>query len=344
MALELDAERAVCFRCGTAYGRRKGNFPVSYSVLYKGIGYLPYCRNCVETMFNDYLKQCGGDTRQAVRQMCRKLDLYWHSTIFDSVEKKTTSRTIMTNYIQRVNNIVYAGKSYDDTLKAEHRLWEDEPEPVEEPEPEAPSEQKTASGSGVPGLTMDDIPEEVIEFWGPGYTPKMYSELEQRLQYYRGQMPEDMQSDLGTETLLRQIAMMEIDINRARADGRPVDKMVNSLNSLLSSLNKPQKGAAQDASAANTPFGVWIKRWEDERPLPEIDESMKDVDGIVKYVLTWVYGHMAHMLKIRNARTPLYDDAVRRLRVEHPEYDDEDDDTMLYDLFGDGEPDAGSDE
>ena len=330
MAIELESDRSVCYRCGIAYGRRKGNFPVCYAGMYRGAGYLPFCKNCVDSMYNEYLAQCG-DSKQATRQMCRKLDLYWNEQIFDSVDRKSTTRTAMTNYIQRVNNLAYAGKSYDDTLIAEGGLWKkpdvvvvEEPEPVESD----------------PALSMDDIAQEVIEFWGPGYTPEMYMELEQRLQYYRAQMPEGAQKDLGSETLLRQIAMMEIDINRARADGKSVDKMVNSLNSLVSALNKPTKGTVSDTASANTPFGVWIKRWEDERPLPEIDESMKDVDGIVKYVLTWVTGHIAHMLKIKNARTPLYDDAIRKLRVEHPEYDEDDDETMLYDLLGDGDPDA----
>ena len=335
MAIEMESGSAVCCRCGTAYGRRKGYFPVCYAGMYRGTGYLPICKPCVDLMYGEYLSQCG-DAKRATRQMCRKLDLYWNSQIYDSVEKKATTRTMMTNYIQRVNNISYAGKSYDDTLLAEGKLWAEhgaQTEPVI-----APVVTEPADGDS---LSLDDIPKEVIEFWGPGYPPETYLELEQRLQYYRGQMGDDAKADLGTDTLLRQIAMMEIDINRARADGRSVDKMVNSLNSLLSSLNKPQKNAAVDSAVANTPFGVWIKRWEDERPLPEMDESMKDVDGITKYVLTWVFGHMAKMLKIKNLRTPLYDDAVARLRVEHPEYDDEDDETLLYDLFQDGDGNAG---
>ena len=340
MAIEMDSDKAICCRCATAYGRRKGNFPVCYAGLYRGAGYLPICKTCVDTMYTEYLGQCG-DSKQATRQMCRKLDLYWNPIIFDAVGKKSTTRTVMTNYIQRVNNLAYAGKSYDDTLLAEGRLWEKQSNPEDDAEPEEIPEKEQPEDSS---LTMDDIPEDVIEFWGPGYTPHMYMELEQRLRYYRDQMGEDARADLGTDTLLRQIAMMEIDINRARASGRSVDKMVNSLNSLLSSLTKPQKGIALDTAAANTPFGVWIKRWEDERPLPEIDDSMKDVDGIVKYVLTWVYGHIAHMLNIKNARTPLYDDAIAQLRVNRPEYDDEDDETLIYDLFGDGDNDADFDE
>lgn len=339
MGLEMDSDRSICCRCGTAYGRRKGNFPVCYAGLYRGTGYLPICRNCVDTIYNEYFAQ-SGDQKKATRQVCRKLDLYWNDQIYESVANKSTTRTMMTNYIQRVNNISYAGKSYDDTLISDGTMWKfSEEDLYQEPE-----EEIVVPDQNDDELTLDDIPKEVIEFWGPGYTPGMYMELEQRLQYYRGQMGEDARTDLGTDTLLRQIAMLEIDINRARASGKSVDKMVTSMNSLLSSLSKPQKNAAIDTAAANTPFGVWIKRWEDERPLPEVDDSMKDVDGIIKYVLTWVYGHMAHMLKIKNARTPLYDDAIASLRVEHPEYDDEDDETLLYDLFGDGDTDAGTDD
>ena len=345
MASEMDAERAICCRCGTAYGRKKGNFPVSYAALYRGSGYLPYCKNCVDAIYNDYVTKCE-DPKKAVRQVCRKLDIYWHDTLYERVARKATTRTMMTNYIQASNNIAYAGKSYDDTLIAEGRFWNfgladriAEKDDTEETESAGMSADAETAESVI---TFDDIPEDVIAYWGPGYTPEMYMELEQRLQYYKGQMEDSEQTDLGAQMLLRQIAMLEIDINRARADGKSVDKMVSALNSLIASLKKPQRNAAADTASANTPFGVWIKRWEDERPLPEIDESMKDVDGIVKYVLTWVYGHLAHMLKIKNARVPLYEEAIARLRVEHPEYDEDDDETMIYDLFGDGDTDGGA--
>ena len=59
------------------------------------------------------------------------------------------------------------------------------------------------------------------------------------------------------------------------------------------------------------------------------------------------------MLGIKNSYCKMYEDEIARLRVDRPEYDDEDDDTMLNDLFGGvefddsmlsgngGEPDAG---
>ena len=115
MALEMNTDKVICPTCGTGYPKRKGHFPVSYGELYKGIGYIPYCRACVDKIYSQYLAQCK-DSKIAVRQTCRKLDLYWNENIFDSVAKKSSVRSIMTQYIVRINSVSCAGKSYDDTL------------------------------------------------------------------------------------------------------------------------------------------------------------------------------------------------------------------------------------
>mgnify|MGYP003312541069 CR=1 FL=1 len=124
--------------------------------------------------------------------------------------------------VKQGHTLTYSGKSYDDTLIEEGTLW-----PWNSGSVSADKDEEA--------FTPD---EDVISFWGPGYTPEMYKELEQRLRYYRSKMPTNSDPDMNTEMLLRQIAMMEIDINKARADGRPVDKMTNSLSSLLNSLQK----------------------------------------------------------------------------------------------------------
>lgn len=339
MAIEIGSSNIYCSRCGKAYSSRKGYFPVSYAALYKGTGYIPICKGCVDSIYNTYLSQCN-NAKDAVRQTCRKLDLFWSEAIFGRIEKLNTPYTIMSNYIQYLNRQTYAGKSYDDTLSYDGELWsftsrEDKPSNNSISQEDRGEKQEYV----VAELEPIEITEDVVAFWGPGYTPEMYIELERRLQYYRSQMDESQQ-DMSTDAILRQIVMLEIDINKARADGKAVDKMMSTMNSLISSLNKPTKKSDDSSSGfAATPFGVWIKRWEDERPLPEIDDSLKDVDGIIKYVLTWVYGHVTHMLGVRNTYSKLYEDAIESYRVSRPEYDEEDDDTMLYDIFKD---DGGS--
>ena len=114
----METDRVVCARCGKTYPKRKSNFRVSYAACHKGLGYLPICCDCIDSLYNTYLAQCN-NTKDAVRQMCRKLDLYWNESAYESVEKKSTTRTIMSQYIQRINTMTYAGKSYDDTLSNE---------------------------------------------------------------------------------------------------------------------------------------------------------------------------------------------------------------------------------
>ena len=336
-AIELKSTSAVCRKCGIAYGQVKGYFPVSYSYLYKGSGYLPYCKQCVEDMYLEYLALCK-EPADAVRQMCRKLDLYWSQKIFDAAMKMNTSRSIMTSYLSKINSMNNAGKCYDDTLKEEGMLWKWKNSSGGNPAESYASQNPEDSSDG-----NETISPEIVAFWGPGYTPKMYAELEQRLQYYRSkpELAGSSDMDMNTEMLLRQIVMMEIDINRARADGRSVDKMAASLSSFLKELQKPKKDDA-DSASASTPFGVWIKRWEDQRPIPEPDEDLKDVDGIRKYVMTWFYGHLAKMLGIKNTYSKMYEDEIDRYKVERPEYDDEDDESITNDIFG-GSTD-GSDE
>lgn len=326
MAIEMSSDTAICSRCGKKYSRRKGYFPVSYAILHKGIGYVPVCKDCIDTMYNTYLAQCN-NAKDAVRQMCRKLDLYWSESVYETVSRKSTTRTMMTQYIAKINTITYAGKSYDDTLSEEGTLWNFNPET------DVSSEYED---SDTPQNELLETPEEIITFWGSGYSDEMYRELEQRRQYWMSKFPEGTELDVGTEALIRQICSLELDINRDRIAGKSVDKSVNALNNLLGSANlKPnQQKADGDSAQENTPFGVWIRRWETQRPVPDPDPELEDVDGIIRYISIWFLGHLCKMLGIKNTYCRLYEEEIAKMRVDRPEYEDEDDETLFNDIFG----------
>lgn len=328
MAIEMSSDSVICCRCGMKFGRRKGNFAVSYASSYRGIGHLPICKECVETMYNGYLAQCN-DRRAAVRQMCRKLDLFWSDQLFDAVSKKSATRSIMTQYVARINTDTYAGKSYDDTLIADGTLWLFDRVPSQESSDDTINEasQPTEEPVVLPAQT-EPVKEDVIAFWGTGYTPSMYAELEQRRSYWMSRFPDDVELDIGTEAIIRQICSLELDINRDRAAGRAVDKSINALNTLLGSANlKPvqKKQDDNDLAMANTPLGVWLYRYENKRPLPDVYDDSK----ILKYVFTWM-GHLCKMLGMKdNKYTKLYEEAIARYSVDKPEYDGDDDEAML---------------
>lgn len=330
--LPVSNQKFYCYRCGMAFSRQKGYFPVSHSPMYRGIGYLPFCNDCVDTLFDEYRQSLGSD-REAMRRLCMKLDLYWHDSIFDMVERTAGVNSKVRSYIGKTNIIRYIDKSYDDTVEEEERngiaaaRQEERVQTGYLPEDDAQEENI-------------DIPEDVILFWGPGYTPKMYLELEERKKYWLSRFPVGYNFDIGEEALIRQICNLEIDINHDRAAGKSIDKNVNTLNTLLGSANlKPaqKKSEEADAELDNMPFGVGIRKWENTRPIPEPDPELQDVDGIVRYISIWFLGHLCKMLGIKNTYCKLYEDEMERLRVKTPEFEDEDDESMFNNIFS-GDP------
>lgn len=323
-----SSQRFYCTRCGIPFSRQKGYFPVSHSPMYRGTGYLPICCDCIDTLFDDY-RRVLGDDRAAMRRMCMKLDLYWNDSIYDMVERSAGVQSKVRNYIGKTNIIRYIDKTFDDTI--------------------ADEAQNTSSTSKLPNTVQPgyitetlqeeeqiDIPEDVILFWGPGYTPQMYLELEDRKRYWTSRYPEGYNFDIGEEAIIRQICNLEIDINHDRAAGKSIDKNVNTLNTLLGSANlKPtqKKDDGVDAELDNMPFGCGIRKWENTRPIPEPDPEFKDVDGIVRYITVWFLGHLCHMVGIKNTYCKLYEEEMERLRVTAPQFEDEDDESLFNDVF-----------
>lgn len=324
-SIEVNASSSVCRKCGEAYGRLKGNFPVSYASLYKGQGYMPYCRNCVDKMYDAYYMVCK-DSRLATRQMCRKLDLYWSESVYQFAELRAANRSMMTAYIARVNSGSLAGKSYDDTLEEEGALWNSL-------SPDAAKLGSLTSASGEDSVVVDP---EIVDFWGSDYAPEFLLRLDKR---YKKWTKDQGDLEPGSVSLFKHICILEETIAVDSAAGRPVDKNMNTLNTLLGSLNlKPvQKKSEVDAATENTPFGVWIDRWEHKRPIPEPDPMFKDVDGIVRYITIWFYGHIAKTLGIPNVYCEMYEKEMEKMKVERPEAFDEevdDDESIFNSIFG----------
>lgn len=320
----------VCCRCGTAYSRRTGNFPVSHSPMYRGIGYLPICSQCIDDMYEAYLQELHDD-KEALHRMCMKLDLYWNEAIYQMVERMAGVRSRVRTYIGKTNIIRYIDKTYDDTIKENGKNA-----PGQTRRPFAEAGAATRDGEFTDGEDLDEVLEvdqAVIDFWGSGFPPDTYLELERR--YNSWTSGRDM-LDPAERAIYKQICILESTINRDSAQGKPIDKHVNALNTLLGSANlKPTQKKAEEADTDldNMPFGVGIRKWETTRPVPAPDPELQDVDGIVKYIETWFKGHLAKMLGIKNAYSRLYEDEMARLSVTRPEYEDEDDEGLFENIF-----------
>lgn len=328
-------KKYYCTRCPRSFTKQKYNFPTSQSPIYReNNGYLPVCRHCIEEMYEHY-KDVLGDEKSAIRRVCLKFDIYWNEKIYDMLKKNNTSNSRVLSYISRTNLQQFAEKTFDTTLD-EETLGLSQYNPYSEDRDSEDVEQDTAN----------EVSEEVMDFWGRGLTPSFYAELERRKKYWCGDNTDGM--DIGELAVIKQICMLEVTINRDTALCKPIDKSVNSLNTLLGSANlKPvqkKKDESLDSATESTPFGVWIRKIEDTRPISQPDPELEDVDGIVKYISVWFLGHLCKMLKIENTYSRLYEDEMAKLRVERPEYEGEDEEAVFEDIFeraGDSEENDG---
>lgn len=316
-------DKFYCTRCPRDYTRQRGNFPASQSPLYReNGGYLPVCRHCVDEMYQHY-KTVLGDEKSAIRRICMKFDIYWNDKIYGMLNKSSTTNSRVLSYISKSNLYQFVGKTFDDTLDEENELLQ------------------RSSDVALDEIITDNneevtISSEIVEFWGAGFAPSFYIDLERRLKYWCGDT-DRYSMDVSECAIIRQICMLEVTITRDTAAGKSTDKSVNALNTLLGSANlKPvqkKKEENLDAAAESTPFGVWIRKIENTRPIAEPDPQLKDVDGIAKYVSVWFLGHLCKMMKIENTYSRLYEEEMARLRVERPEYEGEDEEAVFEDIF-----------
>ena len=338
--LEVNVSSTVCRKCGRAYGRLKGYFPISYGELYKGTGYLPYCWECVNKMYTGYLTECGSEAR-ATEQLCRKLDIYWNEDLYRMAEKRTNARSVLTNYLSRLTGAQYTGKSYDDTLREEKRMWRKAGAEASSAPADVAADSDTGTDAGT-DAELADISRDTVAYWGAGYDAEKYQYLEQRRLYWENSLPDGFVIDASIETTIRQICFMEDDINRDRSLGKSVERQVGMLDKLVNGLNQRiGKDGEGNAAFDKTPFGVWIDRWENKRPVPEPDPDLKDVDNVVRYITTWFLGHLCKMLGIKNTYCRMYEEALAEQQLEHPEIEEDDDEELFNKLFSSGIGESG---
>lgn len=317
--LEHEQTEFYCCRCRKLYKRQKANFPASQSSIYKGNGgYLPICNHCVDELFEHYKASLENEA-DAIRRICLKFDIYWHKEIYAMLNKASTSQSRVRAYISKTNLYKYIGKTFDDTLDEECLL-----------EMQKQNELDNAIVKNIePVLDHESdeviVDQSIIQYWGTGFTPEMYMELEGRRNYWLSQYPPGTVLNPGEEGILRQICNLEISINQDRVAGKPIEKSVNALNTLFGSMNmKPSQ--KKETEENYIPFGVEIARFEDSDPIPEPDAEFKDVDGMRHNILTWFLGPLCKTAGIKNKYSQMFDEEIGKYTVERPKCDIDDDD------------------
>jgi hypothetical protein len=166
----------------------------------------------------------------------------------------------------------------------------------------------------------DDELNALSKFWGKGIDIEDLEFLQSEYQKFINSYECD---SYAMELLFQEASQQRLSIKKLRLENKSVDKELKTLQDILGSANiKPAQESGANAVEQST-FGTLIKKYENERPIPEPDEAWKDVDGIGKYISVWFFGHFSKMLGIKNEHTDLYEKEIKKYTVDTPLYEDE---------------------
>ena len=97
---------------------------------------------------------------------------------------------------------------------------------------------------------------------------------------------------------------------------------------------KPKQNTLDTFSDAQT-MGTLIQKYEETRPLPDVDPELEDVDKIGLYIDAFYRGHASKMLGLKNRFSNIYEKVMSKYAVKPPSYDEESDREILFDkIFG----------
>ena len=313
-------EKNKCFYCGKEYVET--NFYKSYSEFYNNIGKIPYCRQCIEKLYQKYFEKYTNDgcltpEKKAVQRLCMILDIYYKDDVFnsamDSVKKREMNISPMSAYIKMIQLVQYKNKSYENTIYE--------------------SEQENLAMSVISDMSgKTTVDQDTIDFFGSGFTDEDYKYLKKEYDDWTARHECNTKAQ---EEVFKRICFKQLEILKATRRGEDTKNLDATFQNLLETAKlQPKQNAGETISDAQT-FGTLIDKWENERPLPEIDEELRDVDKIGLYLDVFFKGHLAKMMGLKNGFSRLYSKYMKKYTVEKPEYENDEDSEALFDaIFG----------
>lgn len=337
---DVDSGSALkCICCGEtkrASDENKGienDFYKSHSKIHLGCnGFMPICKDCLENLYNEYLEKYEKEVEESenenvfeeyyaekktIKRLCMMNDIYYNDSLFKSALKHSNKNTMFSAYMKIVNLIQYKKKTYDLTL-IEDKEAIDEKENI---------------------IVCDDaknlkkVTKKTIKFFGEGL--KDESDYEFLQEQYDDWVARHECKTKAQEEIFKQICFTQLELLKAIRTKQDTKDLTATFQKLLETAKLQPKQNHSDTTSETQTFGTLIDKWENTRPLPDIDDELKDVDKIGLYVDVFFKGHLSKMMGLKNGFSNLYTKFMKKLTVNKPEYNSDDNSEVIFDaIFG----------
>ena len=253
----------------------------------------------------------------AVKRICTAFDIYFNKKLFysamDKIKKSEMNISPIGQYMKMIQLVQYKDKSFDTTLSETERDF-------------------VASISEIEISDSIDVDESVVNFFGSGFKNEDYKFLEKE---YADWVARHECKTKAQEEVFKRLCFKQLEILKATQRGEDTKDLDATFQKLLETAKLQPKQNSGDTTADNQTFGTLIDKWENTRPVPDIDDELKDVDRIAWYVDVFYRGHLAKMMGLKNGLSNLYSKFMKKYTVEKPEYSDDENSEALFDaIFG----------
>ena len=252
--------------------------------------------------------------KKTIKRICMMNDIYYSDKVFENALKSNTN-TMLAAYMKTVNLIQYRKKTFDKTIEEEEIILEEE--------------------------TVDDyddtknlkkVNKKTVRFFGTGFSEDDYEFLQQ--EYVDWTTRHECKTK-AQEEVFKQICFTQLELLKATRAKQDTKDLRATFQKLLETAKLQPKQNHSDTMSETQTFGTLIDKWENTRPLPEIDEELKDVDKIGLYVDVFFKGHLSKMMGLKNAFSNLYTKFMKKYTVDKPEYNSDDNSEVIFDaVFG----------
>lgn len=310
---QKNADTAYCHWCGEWLPKAKFYKSSTYAS-----GLCPACKSClfkIATNYNEKTKEVA-ETRQSIQSALKIMNKPFSNELYNSAIRAISDETSLSRrgniwgqYVTMVNSLP----------QYQEQTWLD-------------SDLEIFEEDGANELETKKITKRMKEFWGYEFSDRDLIFLDTQ---YKDWVTRHECNTKAQEEVFKRLCFIQLKLLNADKVGAQTKDLDRTFQELLDTANlKPKQNALDTLSDAQT-LGTLIDKWENERPIPEVDDDLKDVDKIGLYLDVFFKGHLAKMLKLKNPLSRLYDSFIYKYTVTKPEYSEEEDTEGLFEqIFG----------
>lgn len=265
------ASRLYCRKCGQT--KHHKNFKTSFDLWMDSNGMMSVCNDCICQVYDGFLAS-EKDQNKATLRLCRTFNwLYREETISKTNEQLADKRRVGHYALLYHGNLATWG-----SLAANHRESSGTKLDLKFVEP-------TSFNMSNP-VDPNEVSQDVVDFWGEGYTSDNYRSFERTLAQFRKTHQIDTRTDLG---LLKLIVLKEYQIDKTRIEGKDTTSLEKSYAELIKTAGLNRISDANSGKNMEA-FSLFIKQIEEKSPAELYKDRKKfaDYDGIDLYLHNYV--------------------------------------------------------